>query len=65
MSKSLVRDDPSTGVVNGPESLTPASLPYSQVTVKVIELEKVALGDMQRLKTFFEYIDFRGQVFSS
>ena len=43
----------------------PASLPYSQVTVKVIELEKVALGDMQRLKTFCEYIDFRGQVFSS
>ena len=52
MSKSLVRDDPSTGVVNGPESLTPASLPYSQVTVKVIELEKVTLSDIQGLKVF-------------
>ena len=31
---------------------TPASLPYSQVAVKVIEFEKIALSDMQSLETF-------------
>ena len=29
-----------------------APLPYSQVNVKVIELENVSLSDMQRLNTF-------------
>ena len=31
---------------------TATSLPYSLITVKVIELEKVTLSDMQSLKTF-------------
>ena len=31
---------------------TPVSLPYLQVTVKLIELEKATLSDMQSLKTF-------------
>ena len=30
----------------------PASLPYSLISVKVIELEKVTLSDMKSLKTF-------------
>ena len=30
---------------------TAAPLPYSQVTMKVIELEKVTLSDMKNLKT--------------
>ena len=31
---------------------TPASLPYSLINVKVIELEKVTLSDMQSLNNF-------------
>ena len=31
---------------------TPAPLPYSLITVKVIELEKVTISDMKSLKTF-------------
>ena len=49
--KSTVCDDPSTGQNTDSVSM-PVSLPYSKVTVKVIELEKATLSDMQSIKSF-------------
>ena len=50
--KSLVSEDHLTGnVVNGSKHCFNAS-PYSLITVKVIQLERFSLSDMENLKTF-------------
>ena len=44
---------------------TTPPLPYLYLSVKAIELEKISLSDMQKLKNLCEYIEFQWQVFSS
>ena len=52
--KSLVSEDPSIGnMVNGPtvEIWTTTTLSYLLITIKIIQLEKVSLSDMQNHST--------------